>query len=228
MRSARPTRRWSRFRRTEHGDPVLRACGQSAGPRAAPQSGRVSVDGRRLWRPRRRLGGRDNAARSPDSARGCGRLSAERGWQDFGERRGIRGRPCCASPAFTDRGVTRSPRLRAAMRGASSRPARFSTASMSRTSRRRSTPRSRGVLPAFSMLPTTSRRRPATRSHLRRSSSACRRRPKSPTKQAEAGMSPLAKSFWQECRRVNNDKLKRELGVTLRLSDLSGRITGAV
>jgi nucleoside-diphosphate-sugar epimerase len=29
-------------------------------------------------------------------------------------------------------------------------------------------------------------------------------------------MSPLAKSFWQECRRINNDKLKRELGVTLR------------
>jgi len=29
-------------------------------------------------------------------------------------------------------------------------------------------------------------------------------------------MSPLAKSFWLECRRVKNDKLKRELGVTLR------------
>jgi nucleoside-diphosphate-sugar epimerase len=29
-------------------------------------------------------------------------------------------------------------------------------------------------------------------------------------------MSPLANSFWQECRRVRNDKLKRELGVTLR------------
>jgi nucleoside-diphosphate-sugar epimerase len=29
-------------------------------------------------------------------------------------------------------------------------------------------------------------------------------------------MSPLAKSFWQECRRVRNDKLKRELGVALR------------
>jgi hypothetical protein len=29
-------------------------------------------------------------------------------------------------------------------------------------------------------------------------------------------MSPLAKSFWQECQRVKNDKLKRELGVTLR------------
>ncbi len=31
-----------------------------------------------------------------------------------------------------------------------------------------------------------------------------------------AKMSPLARSFWQECRRVRNDKLKRELGVTLR------------
>ncbi|HKM87056.1 MAG TPA: NAD-dependent epimerase/dehydratase family protein [Xanthobacteraceae bacterium] len=28
-------------------------------------------------------------------------------------------------------------------------------------------------------------------------------------------MSPMALSFWQECRRVRNDKLKRELGVTL-------------
>jgi nucleoside-diphosphate-sugar epimerase len=29
-------------------------------------------------------------------------------------------------------------------------------------------------------------------------------------------LSPLGLSFWQECRRVKNDKLKRELGVTLR------------
>ena len=33
---------------------------------------------------------------------------------------------------------------------------------------------------------------------------------------AAASMSPLALSFWQECRRVKNDKLKRALGVTLR------------
>jgi nucleoside-diphosphate-sugar epimerase len=33
---------------------------------------------------------------------------------------------------------------------------------------------------------------------------------------AAPAMSPLAKSFWQECRRVKNDRLKRELGVTLR------------
>jgi len=31
-----------------------------------------------------------------------------------------------------------------------------------------------------------------------------------------ASMSPMALSFWQECRRVKNDKLKRALGVALR------------
>jgi dTDP-4-dehydrorhamnose reductase len=34
--------------------------------------------------------------------------------------------------------------------------------------------------------------------------------------EAAASMSPMALSFWQECRRVRNDKLKRTLGVTLR------------
>ncbi len=34
--------------------------------------------------------------------------------------------------------------------------------------------------------------------------------------EAAPSMSPLALSFWQECRRVNNAKLKRELGVRLR------------
>jgi nucleoside-diphosphate-sugar epimerase len=34
--------------------------------------------------------------------------------------------------------------------------------------------------------------------------------------EAAVSMSLMALSFWQECRRVRNDKLKRELGVTLR------------
>jgi nucleoside-diphosphate-sugar epimerase len=34
--------------------------------------------------------------------------------------------------------------------------------------------------------------------------------------EAAPTMSPLALSFWQDCRRVRNDKLKRELGVRLR------------
>jgi NAD dependent epimerase/dehydratase family len=39
--------------------------------------------------------------------------------------------------------------------------------------------------------------------------------PQIPFAAAAPSMSPLALSFWQECRRVKNDKLKRALGVTL-------------
>jgi nucleoside-diphosphate-sugar epimerase len=40
--------------------------------------------------------------------------------------------------------------------------------------------------------------------------------PEIPFELAAPSMSPMALSFWQECRRVRNDKLKRELGVSLR------------
>jgi len=40
--------------------------------------------------------------------------------------------------------------------------------------------------------------------------------PEIPFAQAAPAMSPMALSFWQECRRVKNAKLKRELGVSLR------------
>ena len=40
--------------------------------------------------------------------------------------------------------------------------------------------------------------------------------PEIPFEQAAPTMSPMALSFWQECRRVRNDKLKRDLGVSLR------------
>jgi nucleoside-diphosphate-sugar epimerase len=40
--------------------------------------------------------------------------------------------------------------------------------------------------------------------------------PEIPFTQAAQAMSPMALSFWQECRRVKNDKLKNELGVRLR------------
>jgi nucleoside-diphosphate-sugar epimerase len=39
--------------------------------------------------------------------------------------------------------------------------------------------------------------------------------PEIPFAEAASSLSPLALSFWQECRRVRNDKLKRELGVAL-------------
>jgi len=39
--------------------------------------------------------------------------------------------------------------------------------------------------------------------------------PEIPFDEAAPSMSPMGLSFWRECRRVRNDKLKRELGVTL-------------
>jgi nucleoside-diphosphate-sugar epimerase len=39
--------------------------------------------------------------------------------------------------------------------------------------------------------------------------------PEIPFAEAAASLSPLALSFWQECRRVRNHKLKRDLGVVL-------------
>ncbi len=39
--------------------------------------------------------------------------------------------------------------------------------------------------------------------------------PEIPFEKAAQSMSPIALSFWQECRRVKNDKLKRQLGVNL-------------
>src|SRR5580693_425604 len=40
--------------------------------------------------------------------------------------------------------------------------------------------------------------------------------PEIPFEEAAPSMSPMALSFWQECRRVKNDKLKRDLGLRLR------------
>ncbi len=40
--------------------------------------------------------------------------------------------------------------------------------------------------------------------------------PEIPFADAAPSMSPMALSFWQDCRRVHNDKLKRELGIKLR------------
>ena len=76
----------------------------------------------------------------PDSARSRERLAAEHAWQDFGARSRHRRSQSCGSPASTARDEMRWCRSRAVKPGASSNRARFSTASMSATSRRPSTP----------------------------------------------------------------------------------------
>ena len=192
------------------------ACGfrRSVGAGAPAAVDRLFVDGRSLWRPRRRLGGRGD-----DTAAGFGARArtAGRGTRLARVRPAITASPSpsCGSPAFMDPGATRSCRSRAAMPGASSSPARSSTASTSPTSPRRSMRRWRARPPASSTSPTTSRARPAIRSCSRRSFWAAIRRRKFPSQKPRRRCRRWRLSFWQECRRVRNDKLKRELGVTL-------------
>ena len=48
---------------------------------------------------------------------------------------------------------------------------------------------------------------------MRPSCWACRRRPKSPF--TEAGLRGMAASFWAESKRVKNERIRRDLGVSL-------------
>ena len=193
---------------------MLAAFGEALAQAQPAAVDRLSVDGRSLWRPRRRLGGRgdDAAAGFGARARTAGRRTR---LAKFRPALTAPPSPSCGSPAFMGRGATRSCRSRAAMRGASSSPARSSTASMSPTSRRRSMRRWRAGPPASSTSPTTSRARPAIRSCSRRSFWVAIRRRKFPSQKPRRRCRRWRLSFWQECRRVSNDKLKRELGVTL-------------
>jgi nucleoside-diphosphate-sugar epimerase len=56
--------------------------------------------------------------------------------------------------------------------------------------------------------------------------STCRRRPRS--RSTKADLSPMARSFYAESKRVRNDRIKRELGVTAALSRLPIRPGAAV
>ena len=161
-------------RQRRSGAARLRRC---FGARATAARDRLSVDHRRLWRSRRRLGRRGNAAAAGFGAQpraACGRASLAA----ISARAAASRSPSFASPAFTGPDKTRWCRSRAARPAASSSPARSSIASMSATSPRRSTPPSRAGVRDFQR-----RRRRAVaarpiRSSLPRSSWASRRRRK--------------------------------------------------
>ena len=150
--------------------------------------------------PARRAAARGSMPRAPgsDSARAAAPRSSS-----------------CASPASTDPDRMLWSRSNRETRAGSSSPARSSTASTSPISRRRSTRRLPARAAASSTSPTTSQVRPAIRSPSRRNCSAAIHRRKYHSKKPRTSLSPMALSFWQECRRVRNDRLKRELGVSL-------------
>ncbi len=166
----------------EAGDPFLAVFGDQIA-RAPRLAGVVlSVVARRLSGFRRRLDRRNHArscAAVPVAAMRGSRPSRHgRRWASAAACRSR----SCGSAASMVRARTACCGCCAAPRSASPSPATSPTAFMSTTSRRRSTPHSRGVPTASSTSWTTSRRRRANRSPSRPSFSASRRPPRFPTR----------------------------------------------
>jgi dTDP-4-dehydrorhamnose reductase len=198
----------------EHGDPVLRTCSTALAHaphiRTIVYLSTVGVYGDRAgaWVD-------ETMQPEPDSARGSGRLSAEHGWQDFGKRRGI------AVAVLRLAGIYGPGRnaLTQVARGDARRIVKpgqiFNRIHVDDIAQAIDAALARRASGAFNVAddePSPPGEPLAFAAQLL----GVPPPPEVPYEQAEAAMSPLAKSFWQECRRVNNDKLKRELGVSLR------------
>ena len=101
--------------------------------RAGPAADRLLFDHRRLWRPRRRLGRRDERDADPDGPRA--RAAQGRGALDGGgPARGASKPTSCVSPESTGPAATRSSICARARRAGSSSRGRCSTGPMSTTS----------------------------------------------------------------------------------------------
>jgi len=197
----------------QSGDPVLRACGEALRRanrlRSVVYLSTVGVYGDR--------GGDwvDEATQPhPDSTRGFGRLNAEQRWQEFGQRRGI---PVAVLRLAGIYGPGRSALTQIA-RGDARRIVkpgqvfnRIHVDDIAQAVDAASARKASGVFNVADDEPSP----PGDPLVFAAQLMGVPPPPEIPYEQAEAAMSPLAKSFWQECRRVKNDKLKRELGVTL-------------
>jgi len=198
----------------ENGDPVLRTCGDALAHaphlEAIIYLSTVGVYGDRAgaWVD-------EKTAPEPDSARAGGRLNAERGWQEFGERRGI---PITVLRLAGIYGPGRNALTQVA-RGDARRIVkagqvfnRIHVEDIAQAIDAAFARRASGIFNIADDEPSPPGDPLAFAAQLL----GVPPPPEIAYEQAEAAMSPLAKSFWQECRRVRNDKLKRELGVSLR------------
>ncbi len=141
--------------------------------------------------------------------------------------RSLRRLPACRCTSSVWRRSTapaaaRSTRCGPAPPNASTSRARSFRAFMSRTLRVCCAPRSPGrVRVRSTMSATTTRRRRRRSWPMRQSCSAIAAPPLVPLE--EAGLSPMARSFYDDNKRVRNALIKSELGVSVALSGLPGR-----
>ncbi len=197
-----------------NGDPVLSACSeafkQARGLRAIVYLSTIGVYGDHdgAWVD-------EQTATKPASARGRERVAAERAWQEFGSRHGV-------AVAILRLAGIYGPSRNALVQIASGKARRVAKpgqifnrihvadiaqaidAAFARTAS--------GIFNLADDEPTPAGDPLAFAAQLMGREPP----PEIPFADAAPSMSPMALSFWQDCRRVHNDKLKRELGIKLR------------
>jgi nucleoside-diphosphate-sugar epimerase len=198
----------------DKGDPVLRACGEALAHaqrlRAIVYLSTIGVYGDRggAWVD-------ETTPPQPGAARSRERLAAEQAWLDFGARRGI-------AVAILRLAGIYGPGQNALVqiaRGGARRIVkagqvfnRIHVGDIAQAIDAAFARRAFGIFNVADDAPTP----PADPIVFAAQLMGVDAPPEIPFEQAAPAVSPLGLSFWQECRRVKNDKLKRELGVSLR------------
>jgi nucleoside-diphosphate-sugar epimerase len=198
----------------ENGDPVLRACGDVLASaqrlRAVVYLSTIGVYGDRggAWVD-------EATPPQPGAARSRERLAAEQAWLDFGARHNIAVAVLRLAGIY---GPGQNALVQIA-RGSARRIVkpgqvfnRIHVGDIAQAIDAAFTRRASGIFNVADDAPTP----PADPIVFAAQLMGVEPPPEIPFEQAAPSMSPMALSFWQECRRVKNDKLKRELGVSLR------------
>ena len=198
----------------ETGDPTLRACG-NAFERASRLRAIVYLSTVGVYGDRRGDWVDEESLALPDTPRSRARLAAEQVWQDFGRRRGV---PVAILRLAGIYGPGRSALTQVA-RGDARRilkPGqifnRIHVGDIAQAVDAAFARKASGIFNVADDEPTP----PGDPLVFAAQLLGAPPPPEITYEEVAPTMSPLAKSFWQECRRVNNDKLKRTLGVTLR------------
>ena len=198
---------------TDKGDPVLAAFGEALAQATRLRSivylSTVGVygDHRGAWVD-------EETPPRPDAARGRDRLAAEQAWQKFGARRGIAVTVLRLAGIY---GPGRNALLQIARGDARCivKPGqvfnRIHVGDIAQAIDAAFTQRASGIFNVADDEPTPTGEPLAFAAQLLGRDPP----PEVSFEDAAPSMSPLALSFWQDCRRVRNDKLKRALGVNL-------------
>lgn len=196
------------------GDPVLRTCGD-AFARAQHLRSIVYLSTIGVYGDRGGDWVDEETPPGPESARGRERLAAERAWQDFGARRGV------AVAILRLAGIYGPGRnaLLQITRGSARRIVkqgqifnRIHVADIGQAINAAFAGPASGIFNVADDEPSP----PGDPLVFAAQLLGVAPPPEIPFAEAAPSMSPLALSFWQECRRVRNAKLKRELDVVLR------------